>query len=394
MDLGKDHCHLTHHQKPDRLQEKNHVPEVIGTWSLRNREQLRKRKAEAQERQTSQWQFGEKKCRRQRTGKGNERGRKRQQNTELKVEPQSQLENEMMEEVLAPPEKEIEPLRGVTEALPSVASPQEVMPEIFAISQESIIQQENSSEYQETAVQNHPSEPEDFSPKMCQERAVAKALPSKTSEDIADLEGCCLEACPKPDVPNRYTLETYQKNAEPKEYSSEPGQEIAETESAFPKIQQEIAVPKDLSTKTYQETVEHFSQTSTTEIAVTRAPFHQTIQETPVPEEYPPEICQEPPEPEDCSPEIYQETPGPEDLSTKTYKSKDVSKECFPEPYQETGGPQDQHPKAQLKDSEDVYTFPQEMQEKPKAEGPEIPAISNVPQEIHSENDIYSYVLL
>lgn len=32
--------------------------EVIGTWSLRNREQLRKRKAEAQERQTSQWQFG------------------------------------------------------------------------------------------------------------------------------------------------------------------------------------------------------------------------------------------------------------------------------------------------------------------------------------------------
>lgn len=32
--------------------------EVIGPWSLRNREQLRKRKAEAQEKQTSQWQFG------------------------------------------------------------------------------------------------------------------------------------------------------------------------------------------------------------------------------------------------------------------------------------------------------------------------------------------------
>lgn len=32
--------------------------EVIGTWSLRNREQLRKRKAEAREKQTSQWQFG------------------------------------------------------------------------------------------------------------------------------------------------------------------------------------------------------------------------------------------------------------------------------------------------------------------------------------------------
>lgn len=34
------------------------LTEVIGTWSLRNREQLRKRKAEAQEKQTSQWQFG------------------------------------------------------------------------------------------------------------------------------------------------------------------------------------------------------------------------------------------------------------------------------------------------------------------------------------------------
>lgn len=34
------------------------LTEVIGTWSLRNREQLRKRKAEAQEKQSSQWQFG------------------------------------------------------------------------------------------------------------------------------------------------------------------------------------------------------------------------------------------------------------------------------------------------------------------------------------------------
>lgn len=61
MDLGKDQSHLMLRQTPDPHQEKNHVPEVIGTWSLRNREQLRKRKAEAQEKQTSQWQFGEKK---------------------------------------------------------------------------------------------------------------------------------------------------------------------------------------------------------------------------------------------------------------------------------------------------------------------------------------------
>ena len=32
--------------------------EVIGTWNLRNREQLRKRKAEVQEKQNLQWHFG------------------------------------------------------------------------------------------------------------------------------------------------------------------------------------------------------------------------------------------------------------------------------------------------------------------------------------------------
>lgn len=33
------------------------------------------------------------------------------------------------------------------------------------------------------------------------------------------------------------------------------------------------------------------------------------------------------------------------------------------------------------------------MKEKPKAQEPETPAIPNVPQEIHPENDVYSYVL-
>lgn len=35
-----------------------------------------------------------------------------------------------------------------------------------------------------------------------------------------------------------------------------------------------------------------------------------------------------------------------------------------------------------------------EMKEKPKAEEPEIPAIPNVPQEIHPENEIYSCFVL
>ncbi|XP_007966820.3 hemogen [Chlorocebus sabaeus] len=482
MDLGKDQSHLKHHRTLDPHQEENHSPEVIGTWSLRNRDQLRKRKAEVQEKETSQWLFGEQKKRKQqRTGKGNQRGRKRQQNTELKVEPQSQIEKEIVEKVLAPTEKKPEPPGSITKVFPSVASPQKVVPEehFSEICEESIIHQENSSKYQEIAVQNHSSEtwqhvaePEDLSPKMyqeisvlqdnsskicqdvvetednspnacrviaviqdhpfkmyqdmakpdlspkmCQEAAVPKVLPCPTSEDTADLAGCSLQAYPKPDVPKGYILDTDQNPAEPEEYN-ETDQGIAETEGFFPKTQ-EIAEPKDLSTKTHQELVEpkHLPHKTCKEIIVPKAPSHKTIQETPhsedysteinqetpgsekyspetyqeIPglEEYSPEIYQETPQLEEYSPEIYQETPGPEDLSTKTYKNKDVPKECFPEPYQETGGPQGQDPKAHQEDAKDVYTFPQETKEKPKEE-PEIPAILN---EIHPENDVYSYVL-
>lgn len=501
MDLGKDQSHLTFHQTTNPRQEKNHVPEVIGTWNLRNREQLRKRKAEAQEKQNLQWHFGEKKCKRPRTGKGNKRGRKRKQNTELKVEPPSQFKKDMMEKALASVEKETEPPRSITEALSLVASPKKVVPkkQFSAEDKESIMYQESSSELQGIVVQNHPSEscqdmaePEVLSPTMCQERvvlqdhtskicpdmaepealspimcqetvvlqghpskmcpdisepeassptmfqetailqshpsrmcpdtaepealspttsqemAVVKDIPSKTPEDVADLEGCSLEAPPKPDVPKGYALETYQKRAEPEEYNSDPDQGMAEIESLFPKTQ-DIAVPKDLSTKTHQETVEpeHFSCETYQEFAMPKASCHQRIQEMPAPEEYPPEIYQETPGPEDSSPEIYQETagtedyspeiyqetPAPEDLSTKTYKNMDMPKECFPEPYQETGGPQGQDPKTHQEDAKDVYTFPREMREKPKAEEPEIPAIPNVPQEIHPENDVFSYVL-
>ncbi|XP_029776317.1 hemogen [Suricata suricatta] len=471
MDLGKDQSRVTLHQTPGPPQEKNHVPEIIGTWNLRNREQLRKRKVEAQEKQTSQWQLGEKKCKKPRTGKGNKRGRKRQQNTDLKVEPQSQFKKDTGERALVPMEKGTEPPRTITEALSLEASPKNVVPEkkFSAMDQESTIHQENSSELQETATQNHPSEmcqdmadpevlspkmcqetavlqghpskmcsdvaepkafsskmcqetailqnhssrmclgvtnpedlspkmcqeivvfqghpfrmcpdmaePEDLSPKLCQETAIVKVLPSE-SEDRADLEGCSPEAFPKPDVPKAYAHETYQKRAEPGEYNSEPDQGMAEIESFLPKTE-EIAVPKDLSIKTHQETVEpeHFSHETYKEIAVPKALSPEAIQEIPD-EEYPPEI--------------YQETPGPEDLSTNTYKNKDVTEECFPEPYQGTKGPQGQDPKGHQEEAMDVYTFPQEMGGKPKAEEPNIPAIPNVPQEIHPENDVYSYVL-
>ncbi|XP_012624491.2 hemogen isoform X2 [Microcebus murinus] len=497
MDLGKDKSHVKYRQTSDPHQEENHTPEVTGRWRLRNREQLRKRTAESQGNQTSQWHFGEQKKRKlQRTGKGNQRGRKRQQNTELKVEPQSQIEKEVMEQALAPTEKETELPGSVSEALPSVASPQKVVPKqhFSETHQESIINQENSSEYQEVVVQNHSSEtceqmaepenhtpkmcqeiaihedhtlkmcqdtakpegltpkmsqeitvlqdhslemgqdaakpedhtpkmsqeitvlqdhslkmcqdtaiPEDYTPKMCQETAVPKALPCTTSDAISDLEGCSPEAYPKADVPT--TPDMYQNPGELEQYNAESVQETAENEDFFPKTQ-EIAVPKDLSTKTYPETVEseYSSHETYKEITVPAAPSHKTIQETPQPEEYSPETYQETPGPgkyspkiyqetsglQVCSPEINQETLGPENLSTKMYENKVVPKECFPEPYQEISGPQGQDPKVHQKDANDVYSFPQDMKEKPKAEEP---ATLNIPQEISPENDVYSYVL-
>ena len=74
----------------------------------------------------------------------------------MKVELPSQLEKEMMEKAPAPGEKEIEPPGSVTEVLLPAVSPQRVAPakHLSEVGQESVTLQENSSEYQATAVQN------------------------------------------------------------------------------------------------------------------------------------------------------------------------------------------------------------------------------------------------
>ncbi|VTJ60954.1 Hypothetical predicted protein [Marmota monax] len=443
MDSGKEQSHLSLHGTP------NLHPDVIGTWSLRNREQLRKRKAEAQEKQTSQWLLGEQKKRRQQKT-GRQRGQKRQQNAELKVKPWSRREKKMMGKALAPSEKETEPPGRVM-----VVSLQKTVTKEHSseIHQENIMPEENSSEYQETVLQNHSSEtgqslavPETLSPKMCQESAAphdhcpeecqdmaepqvltpntcqeiaivqnhpfkmwqnitqpkvlslemcqetagAQTLPSTTSEYVADLEGCSPEASPKPDVPKGCPLDTYQNTAGLEEFNSEPDQGTAETKSFFPKTQ-EIVVPKDLSIKTCQETVEpeYFPYETQKEITALQTSSPETIQETSALEEYSPHTNQESPGPEEYSPE----TSGPEDLSIKTYKNSDLPKQCLPEPSAETVWPQGQDPKADQEEAKDGNTFPQEVKEKPKVEEQEIPAIPHDPQEIHLENDVYSYVL-
>ncbi|KAM6182169.1 hemogen [Erethizon dorsatum] len=407
MDLAEDQSHLQLHQTPDRHQGETFAPEIIGTWSLRNREQLRKRKAEAQEKQTSQWAFGEQKKRKwQNTGKGNKRGRKRQQNAEPKTELQSQMAKEMVEKALVPTEKENEPPGRVAEAPALVTSPKNIVPEEHSseLSQESITHQEDSSEYQEIVVQNHSSEtcqhmaesedlvpkmcqeisvlqdhsskvcqdvapPEVLAPKTCQEIAVIQAHPFKIWQDTVPSEVLVPKMCPETAVlkapystthevvtdHKRCTPEASLKLDVPKDDPEDTDrdtagpekptleQDQAELEGCFLQTQ-EIALPKDLSSKKYQETIEpeYFSHETYNEMSVPNSPAHKTIQETPEPEEHSPEINQE-------------KIPRPEDYS--------------PEIYQGTHGPEDLSTKTYKNENVPEEYLPEPYQEMGKPQG-------------------------
>ncbi|XP_012781241.2 hemogen [Ochotona princeps] len=404
MDLGKDECHLKQCETPDPHRRETQAPVITGTWILRNREQLRKRKAEAQEKQTSQWLLGEQKKRKwQKTEKGNPRGRRRQQNTKQKGDPQSQTE--ATEKVLTPLEKDTEPPTSVTEAPPSGLSPQQVVPEehLPETCKESNRPCAHPSEYQEIVVQSnaskichnmveaedsskmdqetgvlqdqsskahpdtvepqapfppmcqeatvfqdqpcnvhpHKGKPEDLSPKMCPEAITPQTLPSTPSEDTAGLEGCSPEALPKPDVPQDCVLDAYPETAGPEKVGSETDQGITDTKGFFP-----TAVPKDLSTKIYQEAVEpeYLSDKTGEEIAVPEAPSHKTMQETSASEGYPPAIDQEIPEPKEDAPETYQTTPVSEEYPPATDQETPEPEDDALTTGQETLGQEDDAP--------------------------------------------------
>ncbi|XP_036996673.2 hemogen [Artibeus jamaicensis] len=424
MDLGKNPSHLMPREPSDLDQEKNHVPDVIGTWNLRNREQLRKRKAEAQEKQTSQWHFGEKKHKRQRTGKGNQRGRKRQHNTELKVEPQPQLEKEMTEKTLAPAEKENELPGSVTEALCLVASPPRVVPEKknSAAGQESMIDQESSSQCQETIVQDHPSEvgrekaePGDFSPKVCQEIAVIQDHSSKMCHDMAEPEDLSPKMCQEIAVIQDHSSKMCHDMAEPEDLSPKMCQEIAviqdhlstmshemaEPEDLSPKMCQETSVAKALPSKTYEDRADpeghsleaypkpdvpkgyaleiHPKKAERKEdtaepgqgIAGTESFFPKTQEEIAVPKNLPTKIHHKTAEPEHFSYKAYtKESAVPTALSHKTIQEIPAPEECPSDPcmHQETPGPED----LSTKTCKNKECFPEPNQEAggPQGQGP------------------------
>ncbi|XP_006887026.1 PREDICTED: hemogen [Elephantulus edwardii] len=404
MDLRKDQSPRGKaHQTPDPHSEIGHIPEVIGTRCLRNREQLRKRKAEAQEKETFHWLFGEhKRSKRQRMEKGNESGRRRQQATKLKVEPRPRKGKKTVEEVWErterePTEQEPEPCGSARDAcLPGASEEGAGADEDFSErGQESLVYQENCSESQETGAQNHLSEtgldmaePEVLSSETCQETVVLEDCPSRMFPDVAEHETCqetpVLQECPRmgqdmaePEVLSPETCQEtavledcpsrmYQDIAEP-----EMCQEIAEFQEHPPRMDQDMAVPEDLSPKMCKGSAVPAALASTTseDTDDLEGCPPGLYPEPEVPEDDPLETDQKPAEewnseldrgtaemesvflkmpdtvvPKDLSTKTDQETTESESFSHKTYEEMTVPKSPSPKTLQETAETQEYSP--------------------------------------------------
>ncbi|XP_025054880.1 hemogen isoform X4 [Alligator sinensis] len=120
--IGKDHAYSEPDHQPPPASEEYVVPDVIITRRLRDRELLRKRKTEAQEKDTIQ----EEKNKRQKRGRGAGRGRGRPLVTQPEPQPK-ESENELSEQAQTPQEH---PVITVQE-LPS-GTPQEAVEGISA----------------------------------------------------------------------------------------------------------------------------------------------------------------------------------------------------------------------------------------------------------------------
>ncbi|KAM6227130.1 hemogen isoform 1-T1 [Spheniscus humboldti] len=102
--LGKDHAYSDSSLPPSAAREEYAVPDVIITHRLRDRELLRKRKAEAQEKDSIQWVLREQeKNKRQRRGRGARRGRGHQPAVEPSPEPEPEPDPQL------DPQEEAEP---------------------------------------------------------------------------------------------------------------------------------------------------------------------------------------------------------------------------------------------------------------------------------------------
>ncbi|XP_031233181.1 hemogen isoform X2 [Mastomys coucha] len=337
MDVGKDRSHLKRHQTPELPLQKSYAPDIIGAWSLRNREQLRKRRAEAQGRQMSQWLFGEQKKRKyQRTGKGNQRGRKKQGNLEQKAEPWSQTEKETVQEVLVPAEEEtVHPGNSATETLPLVASPTKAVTaeHCSEVHQESI-------QCQETAIQKHSqthqqsAKAEDLSPTMCREIEVLQHSP-RMCQDMAEPEVLSPKMCQETAVPQTYSPKAHEEMTGPGALFPKMCQETTVSPNHSSKVPQDMAGPGALSPKMCQETTVSPNHSSKVpqDMAGPGALSPKMCQETSVLQKHTLKMCLDVARPEVFSPEMTVPkafpciTPG-DAAGPETLPQSDVAEGC------------------------------------------------------------------
>ncbi|XP_050185030.1 hemogen isoform X2 [Myiozetetes cayanensis] len=90
--LGKDHPSSDSSPPPSAAHKEYAVPDVIITQRLRDRELLRKRKAEALEKDSTQWILRVHKNQRQKRGRRTKRGRGRQPEVKATLEPEPTID--------------------------------------------------------------------------------------------------------------------------------------------------------------------------------------------------------------------------------------------------------------------------------------------------------------
>uniref|UniRef100_A0A2K6EGY5 Hemogen n=1 Tax=Propithecus coquereli TaxID=379532 RepID=A0A2K6EGY5_PROCO len=267
MDLGKDRSHLKHHQTSDLHQEENHTPEVIGSWNLRNREQLRKRKAESQENQTSQWLFAPKMC---------------QETAVPKALPCTTSDDTVDLEGCSP---EAYPKPDVPTTLDMYQKPDE--PEQYsAESDQKIAENEGFfPKTQEIAVLK------DLSTNTYLETVESEHSSHKTYKEITVPKAPCHKTIQETPQPEEYSPETYQETPGPGKYSPKIYQETPGLQEYSPEINQETLGPEDLSTKIYENKVV----------------------------------------PKECFPEPYQEIGGPQGQDPKVHQKDAKNINTFPQ---------------------------------------------------------------
>uniref|UniRef100_G3T3M0 Hemogen n=1 Tax=Loxodonta africana TaxID=9785 RepID=G3T3M0_LOXAF len=415
MDLGTDQSHVKLHGTPAPHQQENHAPEVIGTWSLRNREQLRKRKVAAEEKQTSQWLFGY-----GISARGSRRG---SQNSGIEEKPSAWLA--MYNRVLRQVTVEVEQGDTVNDKQATYiihlqAAQTGVMPgwiycalseslqtkqgvptqshsqldherRSFLVSKAKKARRDISSpeqkkskrqktgkgnerrcrKRQQTAVLKVDPEPQ-IEKEMTEKAlvptereteppgSVTKALPPGTSQEKAVAEEYFSETCQYQETgAQNHPSETHQDIAEPEDFSPEMCQEIAVLQDHPSKMHPDMAEPEDLSPKMCQGT-----------FVVTALPS-KTSEDTAGLEGCSPEVYPKPDVPKGYPLETDQKTTEPKEWNSEPDQGTAENKSFFPK-IQDTAVPEDLSTKTYQETTEPEYSSHKTYKEVtvPKAPSP------------------------